>query len=323
MAYEVSLLPGDGVGELVCSVAADCIAATGVAIQWDRVWSTDLPGVVASLKRTGVMLKGKQRALITPGTMPFTVRFRKELGVYAIVRHVKNLPGLPSRAKGIDLVVIRESSEDIYSGFEHVAAEGVFETVKVTTRAACERISRFAFEYARANGRKRVTTVHKANILKKADGMFLAVSREVAREYPEIQHDDVIVDALCMQLVRKPQSFDVLLCGNLFGDIVSDCAAGMAGGLPVAVGTNHAPGAVVFENPHGAFAEQIGEDRADPYMALLLSVGILRHFGENAAADRLQGACFAAMQAGFLTPDAGGTSHTSEIRAAVLRELGA
>lgn len=322
MSYEVSLLPGDGVGELVCAVAADCIAATGVDIRWDRVYSSDLDSVLTSVRRTGVMLKGKQQSAVSPGKMPFTVRFRKALGVYAIVRHVHNLPGLPSRAKGIDLTVIRESSEDIYSGFEHEAATGVYESVKVTTRAACERISRFAFDYARANGRKRVTTVHKANILKKADGMFLAVSREIAKEYPDIQHDDVIVDALCMQLVRKPQAFDVLLCGNLFGDIVSDCAAGMAGGLPVAVGLNHAPGAVVFENPHGAFAEQIGEDRANPYMALLLSVGILRHLGEPVAAGRLQAACFAALEAGVRTPDIGGTAHTSEVRAAVLRELG-
>lgn len=321
MAYEVTLLPGDGVGEQVCAVATECVAALGVEVCWERVYANDPPSVLASVRRTGVMLKGKHPSPIRPGVMPFTVKLRKDLGVFVIVRHVRNLPGLPSRAQGIDLVVIRESSEDIYSGFEHESSPGVFETVKVTTRAACERISRYAFEYARAHGRRRVTTVHKANILKKADGMFLAVSREIAREYPEITHDDVIVDALCMQLVRRPQSFDVLLCGNLFGDIVSDCAAAMAGGLPVAVGTNHGPGIVIFENPHGATVEDVGPDGADPYMALLLSAGILRHFGEGNAADRLRDACYQALERGVRTRDIGGTAGTSDVRAAVLEHL--
>lgn len=322
MSYEVTLLPGDGVGDQVCRVAADCIAALGVEVAWDRVYATDLDAVVASVKRTGVMLKGKQRSAVKPGLQPFTVRLRKQLGVYAITRHVKNLPGLPARAQGVDLVVVRESSEDIYSGFEHESTDGVYESVKVTTRAACERISRFAFDWARAHGRKRVTTVHKANIMKKSDGMFLAVSQEVAKDYPDVQHDDVIVDALCMQLVRKPQSFDVLLCGNLFGDIVSDCAAGMTGGLPVAVGVNHGPGVKIFENPHGTTTQAVGEDGADPYMALLLSVGILRHFGEAEAAARLEAACFRSLEEGVRTKDIRGSAHCSEVRAAVLRHLG-
>lgn len=322
MAYEVTLLPGDGVGAQVCDVAAAAVAALGVDIRWERVYADDLDQCVASLRRTGIMLKGKHRRPIPPVNQSFTVNLRKRMGVYAIKRHVLSLPGLPARAQGVDVVIFREASEDIYAGFEHESTAGVFESVKVTTRAACERISRMAFEWARANGRRRVTTVHKANILKKADGMLLAVSREVAAEFPEIQHDDVIVDALCMQMVRRPQSFDVLICGNLFGDIVSDTAAGVAGGLPVACGICYAPGAVIFENPHGTTAAEIGEDAANPYPALGLTVDILRHVGEGAAAERLRAACIAALQSGVHTRDMGGTVGCSGVQAAVLANLG-
>lgn len=321
MPHSVTLLPGDGVGPIVCEVAAACIDAMGVAVDWDLVSTRDLDAAVASVRRTGTMLKGRHRQSARPGEPSFTVRFRKALGVWAIIRHAQNLPGLPARAEGVDIVTIREASEDIYAGFEHESTNGVFESVKVTTRAACERISHLAFQYARANGRKRVTTVHKANILKKADGMFLKVSQEVASQYPDIRHDDVIVDALCMNLVRRPQSFDVLLAGNLFGDIVSDCAAGMAGGLPVATGVCIGDGVRVFENPHGATTSQVGEDGADPYPALGLSVDMLRHLGEPAAADRLRAACIQTLQAGLRTVDIGGTAQTSQIRAAVLDAL--
>jgi isocitrate dehydrogenase (NAD+) len=318
MPYNVTLLPGDGVGPIVCEVAAACIDAMGVRIDWDLVSTADIDGAVASVRRTGVMLKGRHRQAMKPGEASFTVRFRKAVGVWAIVRHAENLPGLPARAQGVDVVTIREASEDIYAGFEHESTTGVFESVKVTTRAACERISRFAFEYARAYGRKRVTTVHKANILKKADGMFLRVSQEIAKGFPDIQHDDIIVDALCMNLVRRPQAFDVLLAGNLFGDIVSDCVAGMAGGLPVATGVCYADGIRIFENPHGASIDQVGEDGADPYPALGLSVDLLKHLGEKDAAAKLRAACIQALTAGLRTVDIGGTTKTSAIRAAVL-----
>ena len=200
-------------------------------------------------------------------------------------------------------------------------SDGVFESVKVTTRAACERIATFAFDYALANGRKRVTTVHKANILKKADGMFLAVSKEVAARYPSVQHDDIIVDALCMRLVRRPTDFDVLLCGNLFGDIVSDCAAGMAGGVTVACGTCYGPGVVVFEDPHGTSPEVVGPDGANPYPMLGLAVDLLRHLGEHDASARVRAACISALQAGLHTSDMGGMAHTSEVHAAVRAAL--
>lgn len=322
MTYEVTLLPGDGVGAQVCEVAAAAVAATGVDVRWERVFVEDIDGCVASLQRTGVMLKGKHRLSLPPTGQSFTVHLRKRMGVYAIVRRIRNLPGLPARAQGVDVVVFREASEDIYAGFEHESAPGVFESVKVTTYAACERIARMAFDWARANGRRRVTTVHKANILKKSDGMLLRVAREVGAAYPELQQDDVIVDALCMQLVRRPQSFDVLICANLFGDIVSDCAAGMAGGLPVATGVCYAPGALIFENPHGTSSEVVGPDGADPFPALGLSAEILEHFGEEAAAAKLRAAVQGVLADGIRTRDLGGTAGCSDVERAVLARLG-
>jgi isocitrate dehydrogenase (NAD+) len=241
------------------------------------------------------------------------IHLRKALNTHTIVRRVSNLPGLPARAQGIDLVIVREASEDIYAGFEHQTSEGVFETVKVTTRAACERVSTFAFEYARGNGRKKVTTVHKANILKKADGMFLKVSQEIAAKYPDIQHEEVIVDALCMKLVRWPQSFDVLLCGNLFGDIVSDCAAGMAGGITVAGGVQLGEGVALFESPH--------PDVGNPYPLLRVTGQLLRHLKEDEAAERLEKAIIGALEAGVHTPDMGGSASAQDVERAVLLRM--
>ena len=316
---EVTLIPGSGVGPQVADVVRDVVAAVGSAIRFDE--QNEIAAATESVRRTGLAIKGKWVATIEPGTLPPTVLFRKSLGIHTIVRHVTNLPGLPARGKDIDIVIVREASEDIYSGFEHESAEGVFETVKVTTRAACERIHRFAFALARAQGRKRVTTVHKANILKKSDGMFLAVGQEVARGYADIAHDDVIVDALCMQIVRKPHSFDVLVAGNLFGDIVSDCAAGMAGGVTVACGRNIGPGVTVFESPHGTSPEIVGVDGANPYPMLGLTVDLLRHLGEHEQAATLRSACIRALQAGLHTADMGGTSTCSAVRIGVLAGL--
>ncbi len=322
MAHEVTLIPGSGVGPQVAEVVRACVAATGVAIVWDELDGLDIAAVRTSLDRTHVGLKGK---LIQPapiGKTPYTIAFRKALGIHTIVRHVENIAGLPARATGVDLYVVREASEDIYAGFEHESTRGVFETVKVTTRQACERVATTAFELARAKGRKKVTTVHKSNILKKSDGMFLKVSEDVASRYPEIEHDEVIVDALCMKLVRWPQSYDVLLCGNLFGDIVSDCAAGMAGGLMVAVGENHGDNLVLFENPHGGTIAQIGDDYGNPYPMLRLASGLLRHLGETDAARGLEDAVRASLQGGLLTRDQGGDAQCTEVGAAVERHLG-
>ncbi|MFN7143127.1 MAG: isocitrate/isopropylmalate family dehydrogenase [Myxococcota bacterium] len=317
MSYEVTLVPGDGIGPQVADVMRDVVAALGVDVAWDVPAAGDLEAIIASSKRTGVVVKGKIVSRAVGGKMPLTLQFRKRLGVHAIVRHVKHLEGLPARAPGTDIVVVREASEDIYSGFEHESTDGVFESVKVTTRAACERIATFAFEWAVRNGRKKVTTVHKANILKKADGMFLNVSKQVAALYPSIQHDDIIVDALCMRLVRRPSDFDVLLCGNLFGDIVSDCAAGMAGGVTVACGTCYAPGVVVFENPHGTTVEVVGPDGANPYPMLGMAADLLGHLGEVDASRRLRGAIVTSLTSGLTTLDMGGSAHTSQIHQAI------
>lgn len=316
---EVTLIPGHGVGPQVAAVLVDALDKLGAGIQFDE--QNEIETAIASVRRSGLAVKGKWVAEIRAGKLPPTVMFRKALGINTIVRRAQNLPGLPARGKGVDIVVVREASEDIYSGFEHESAEGVYETVKVTTRAACERIHRYAFDYAMANGRKRVTTVHKANILKKADGMFLAVGKEVAQQYPSIKHDDVIVDALCMQLVRKPHSFDVLVAGNLFGDIVSDCAAGMAGGVTIACGTNIGPGVTVFESPHGTTVANVGADGANPYPMLGLGVDLLRHVGKHELSTRLRAACVSALEAGLHTQDMGGRSTCSDVRARVLATL--
>ncbi|MFZ5480760.1 MAG: isocitrate/isopropylmalate family dehydrogenase [Myxococcota bacterium] len=318
--HEVTLIPGSGLGPRAAEVARDVVAAAGVNVKWD-VQNEDVDAMVASVRRTGVALKGKVAATPTPGKQPFTVQFRRALGIHAIVRHVRHVPGLPARAPETDLVIVREASEDIYAGFEHESTDGVFESVKVTTKAACERIARFAFEFAAKNGRGKVTTVHKANILKKADGMFLSTSREVAAQFPGIRHDDIIVDALCMRLVRRPRDFDVLLCGNLFGDIVSDCAAGMAGGVTVATGVGYGPGVVLFENPHGPIAAEVGEDGANPLPMVLLAADMLKHLGEIDAARRLRGAVEKALAAGVRTHDMGGTTKCAEVRGILIASL--
>lgn len=323
MPYDVTLIPGSGVGPQIAEVAKDVLAHAGVDIAWDlqTCENGDISGAVASIKRTGVALKGALSAPIRVGKLPPSLELRKELGVDTILRHVKHIPGLPARAPGTDIVVIREASEDIYSGFEHQSTEGVFESVKVTTRGACERITKFAFDYAKANGRGRVTTVHKANIMKKADGLFLAVGREMAAKYPEIKHEDVIVDALCMKIVRRPRDFDVLVCGNLFGDIVSDCAAGMAGGPTVAVGQSRGNGVVIFENPHGDVIEGNADGCANPYPVLVLAADLADHLGNSAAAGRIRKAIQASLEAGVHTTDMGGGATCAMVREAVLKSL--
>lgn len=320
----VTLIEGDGVGPIVSSVVRDVVEALGAPITWEVCDGHDVDGAVASIKRNGLGLKGKVLARAHGGKqIPYTIRFRRALGVEVFERHVHNLRGLPSRGSNIDIMVVREATEDIYAGFEHVVTPGVYEAIKVTTRVACERVHRHAFDWARANGRKKVTTVHKANIMKKADGMFLAVGQAMAREYPELQHEDRIVDALCMQLVRWPQSFDVLVCGNLFGDIVSDCAAGMAGGLAVATAIGRGHGVTLFENTHSTTVDVVGEDGANPYPLLGLTCDLLRHIGEQEKADRLRHACEEALVARLWSQDMlpghqADAATCSQIRAAVI-----
>jgi isocitrate dehydrogenase (NAD+) len=322
--HAVTLIPGDWIGPETTDVARDVVAALGVQIDWDLHQATGdvlSDELLASARRTGVVLKGKVGAIRALGHMPATVRLRQELGTWATVRAVRSLKGAPAVYPDTNLVVIRETSEDIYSGMEHEITDGVYEAVKVTTRAACERIARFAYEYAVAHGRKSVHIVHKSNIMKMSDGLFLRTAQQVGAEYPDIETHEVIVDALCMRLVRYPHQFDVLLCGNLFGDIVSDLAAGLAGGILAGASYSVGDGVAIFENPHGNAPELVGKDMANPLPMLRATEHMLRHLAEADAADRLRDAIGAVVLQGLHSQDMGGTARCSEVQAAVLAQL--
>ena len=286
--HRVTLLPGAWVGPEITAVMQDVIAAAGVSIAWDTFDATDhVPeALLESARSTGVVVRGRMSGVRTKGQLPPVVHLRKSLGSWAMRREVKAIPGAPARFDNIDVVVVREASEGIYTGMEHAVADGVFEAIKVTTAAACERIARHAYEWARANGRKKVSIVHKSNIMKKSDGLFLRTAQRVSKDFPDIQTDEVIVDALCMRLVRWPASFDVLLTGNLFGDIVSDLCSGLAGGLTASATTTLCDGVTLFENPHGKAPELVGRDLANPVPMVQTGVLLLRHLGETTAADR-------------------------------------
>ena len=319
----VTLLPGSWIGPECTSVVQELIAEVGVDIEWQvfEGAAAASPEAIESARSTGIVLKNRVRKDRVAGQLPVTVHLRKELGLWAQLRHIKNLPGVPARFSGVDILVVRETSEDIYNGFEHQTAPGVYESVKLTTRAGCERIAVKAFEVARAQGRKKVTIVHKSNIMKKSDGLFLRTAQDVATRYPDIACDEVIVDALCMKLVRWPTSFDVLLCGNLFGDIVSDLAAGLAGGISVGGSVNIGDACVMFENPHGKAPELVGTGKANPIPMLVMAVDMLRHVGEDAAAERLSRAYHAALEGGLSTVDVGGSAGLTEIRDAIRANL--
>jgi len=320
----VTSISGDWIGPETMATAERIIAAAGVNIVYERFdcQGPDLsPELLASARRTGVVLKAKLDAQRHKGKLPPTVRLRKELGTWATLRPARAVAGAPARFPALDIVVIRETSEDIYSGFEHEVTEGAYEAVKVTTKAACERIARFAYEYARAHGRKKVTIVHKSNIMKKSDGLFLKTAQAVGAQYPDIQTEDVIVDALCMRLVRWPMSFDVLLAGNLFGDIVGDLVCGLAGGVSASASYSVGDGVALFENPHGEVPEHVGNGKANPIPMVLTAAQMLQHIGETAAAVRIRKAIDEASLAGLRTYDQGGTDGIAEVEAAILARL--
>ena len=323
MAHEVTLIPGDWVGPETTSVVQRLIEAVGVEIAWRPFHLADGhigEELLESARSTRRVLMNRLAAPRRAGLLPASVLLRKELGLWAQVRHVKNLPGLPARFDGVDVMVVRETSEDIYSGFEHETAPDVFESVKVTTEEACERIARFAFEQAREHGRQKVTIVHKSNIMKKSDGLFLRTAQRVALDYPDVESDEVIVDALCMRMVRWPTSFDVLLCGNLFGDIVADLAAGLAGGISVGGSESFGDHVRLFENPHGKAPELVGTGSANPIPNLLMGIALLRSLSEVEAADRLRDALHGALPL-LRTRDCGGADGCSEVEAAVSARL--
>ncbi len=334
MAYRATLIPGDGIGPEVAEAAIRALSATGVKIEWERVELTadliaasreDLPGwVIDSMERTHVGLKGPVTTPVAGGHQSVNVSLRKRLDLFANVRPVRNLPGLKTRYQDvpIDMVIFRENTEDLYAGLEHEVVKDVITSLKVITRAASERIARYAFNFTRAAGRKRVTAVHKANIMKLGDGMFLRCARAVAKEYPEIEYKELIVDNASMQLVMRPEQFDVLLMPNLYGDIVSDLAAGLVGGLGIVPGANMGEKHAIFEAVHGSAPDIAGKGIANPTALMLSSVMMLEHLGERTAAGRLQKAVEAVYAEGqHLTRDTGGQASTSEFTDAVIARL--
>ncbi|OFW38960.1 MAG: isocitrate dehydrogenase (NAD(+)) [Acidobacteria bacterium RIFCSPLOWO2_12_FULL_67_14] len=328
----ITLIPGDGIGPEVTAAVVRILERTGLALEWERHeagavalerYGVTLPEpLLESIRRNKVALKGPVTTPVGTGFTSVNVGLRKALDLFANLRPVRSLPGVPARYEHVDLVIVRENTEDLYAGIEHEVVPGVVESLKITTAASCTRIARFAFDYARAHGRRRVTAVHKANIMKMGDGLFLDSVRKVAAEYPDIVSDDRIVDAMCMQLVLDPQKFDVLVLPNLFGDIVSDLCAGLVGGLGVVPGANLGSDAAVFEAVHGSAPDIAGRDLANPTALLLSAVLMLRHIGEHAAAERVMAALSAVLTEGQVrTRDLGGTAGTSAFADAICARL--
>jgi isocitrate dehydrogenase (NAD+) len=328
MTYTVTLIPGDGIGPEVASAAVRVLDATGVSFEWQTENAgagamgqegNALPErVLESIRRNKVALKGPTATPVGTGHRSVNVQLRKTLDLYANLRPVETLPGVKSRYTGVDLIVVRENTEDLYSGLEHVVVPGVVESIKIITEKASTRIAKFAFEYARTHGRKRITAVHKANIMKLSDGLFLDCCRNVAKGFPEITYDEIIVDNCCMQLVLDPTRFDMLLLENLYGDIVSDLCAGFIGGLGMAPGANIGEEVAVFEAVHGSAPDIAGKNKANPMALILTGAMMLDHLGEHAAADRVRKAVHDVLREGQkLTGDLGGHAGTTEIAEAI------
>jgi isocitrate dehydrogenase (NAD+) len=332
MTHTITLIPGDGIGPEVTEAVLTILDAAGVSILWDRqlagvdaVASTgeSLPkSLIDSVVRNRVALKGPVTTPVGDGFTSVNVGLRKALDLYANLRPVKNMPGTPSRFDGVDLVIVRENTEDLYAGLEHVIVPGVVESLKIITEKASTRIGRFAFEYARRHGRKKVTAIHKANIMKKSDGLFLDSVRAVAKAFPEVAYDEKIIDATCMHLVINPGQFDVLVLPNLYGDIVSDLCAGLVGGLGVVGAANLGGEVGVFEAVHGSAPDIAGKNIANPTALLLSAVMMLRHIDEDSAATRILDALAKVMTSGAVrTRDLGGTASTTDFARAVAAAL--
>jgi len=332
MKHTITLIPGDGIGPEVTSAVVRIIEAAGVEAKWETYYAgaqalekfgNTLPEeLLESIKRNKVALKGPITTPIGKGFTSVNVGLRKALDLYANLRPVRTLPNIPTRYETIDLVIVRENTEDLYSGIEHVVVPGVVESIKIITEKASTRVSRFAFEYARREGRKKVTAVHKANIMKLSDGLFLDCFRKVAADYPEIEADDKIVDNTCMQLVMRPEQFDILLLENLYGDIVSDLGAGLVGGLGLVPGANIGEQGAVFEAVHGSAPDIAGQGIANPTALLQSGILMLRYLGERDAAQRIETAMLGIFSEGKTrTRDIGGTAKTTEFADAVLAGL--
>jgi isocitrate dehydrogenase (NAD+) len=330
--HRVTLIPGDGIGPEVTEAVLRILKVGGVTIEWDpheagvtaleRYGSTLPVPLLDSIRTHRVALKGPVTTPIGEGFTSVNVGLRKALQLFANVRPVWTIAGVPSRYQGVDLVIVRENTEDLYSGLEHEVVPGVVESLKVISETASRRIAEFAFAYARRHRRKRVTAVHKANIMKLGDGLFLRTVRAVARDHTDVQYDERIVDAACMQLVLNPSAFDVLVMPNLYGDIVSDLCAGLVGGLGVVPGANLGTEAAVFEAVHGSAPDIAGKNLANPTALLLSALMMLRHLEEDAAADRIMAALQRVLASGQVrTRDLGGSATTTEFTAAVCGEI--
>jgi isocitrate dehydrogenase (NAD+) len=335
MPHRVTLIPGDGIGPELAEATRRVLDASGVDFDWEvqdageavmAEYGTPLPEhVLESVRRNRVALKGPITTPVGSGFRSVNVTLRQTLGLYANLRPARSLKGLETRYEDVDLVIVRENTEDLYAGIEHMVGPDAAESIKIITRAASERIARFAFEYAVANGRHKVTAVHKANIMKLSDGLFLESCATVAKDYQgRVEFEDRIVDNMCMQLVQKPELYDVMVLPNLYGDIVSDLCAGLVGGLGVAPGANIGTEASVFEPVHGSAPKYAGQDKANPTALILSGVLMLRHLGEQDAAERVENALRETIAEGTtVTYDLGGSAGTAAFADAIIDRLGA
>ena len=327
----ITLINGDGIGPEICDAVMKIIKASGLEIDWDiqtagaevvDVEGTPLPErVIASIRKNKVALKAPVTTPIGKGFRSVNVQLRKDLDLYVNLRPCKNLPNVKTRFENVDLVVVRENTEDLYAGIEHMKDGDTAESIKIITRGASERICKFAFDYALKNNRHEVCVVTKANIMKLSDGLFLESYRKVAENYPQIKKREILVDNLCMQLVQDPTRFDVLVMPNLYGDIVSDLTAGLIGGLGVAQGANIGDDCAVFEPVHGSAPDIKGQNKANPTALLLSAVEMLRYIGENSCAEKIERALFKTLSQNIKTADLGGNATTTEFTQKVIENL--
>jgi isocitrate dehydrogenase (NAD+) len=330
--HHISIIPGDGIGPEVTSAARKVLAAAGVVIDWEIVEAgagtlekegTTLPKTtVESIRKNKVALKGPLTTPIGGGFQSVNVGLRKTLNLYANVRPVRSALGISFQHNPIDLIIFRENTEDLYSGMEYEVAPGVAQSLKIITEKASTRIANAAFEWAKSRNRKMVHAVHKANIMKKSDGLFLESVRAVAKEYPRIAYKEIIVDNCAMQMVMHPEQFDVVVLGNLYGDIISDLAAGLVGGLGVVPGANIGEDVAVFESVHGSAPDIAGKGIANPIATILSATMMLRHIGENKAADKISAALVLFLsEQKHLTPDLGGNSTSDEMVNGLIKKI--
>lgn len=328
----ITLIPGDGIGPEISDAVTKIIEAVGVKINWDiqsagadvaEKEGTPLPDrVIDSIKKNKIALKAPVTTPIGKGFRSVNVALRKSLDLYACLRPAKNIPGIKTRFDNVDLIVVRENTEDLYAGIERQIDENKAESIKIITREASERIADYAFDYAVKNNRKKVTAVSKANICKLSDGLFLEAARAVAKKYPQIEYNEILVDNLCMQLVINPSKFDVLVLPNLYGDIVSDLTSGLIGGLGVAQGANIGKDCAVFEPVHGSAPDIKGQNKANPTALLLSACMMLDYIGEKDSSQKIKNALYKVLEEGkTLTLDLGGSASTTEFRDEIIKNL--